>query len=203
MVGRVACPDGAALLLLLRGQEDDEVGRELRILRIFGDGELPAAERAGVLAVGAALGQGHDADLALDRLVGAVAGGPGIRPVAHEGGIARLEDAARLLLAIVEHAVRRDLADPGRGQRDRLGGLGIVDGDGALLVDDGAAAEANRPIRARRRSGPHRPCPGRHSPRTCRCPPCARRPGSLAAASVSSCQVAGGLTPYFSSRSVR
>ena len=38
-------------------------------LLVFGDRQLPAAERAGVLAVGAALRQGGDADLVLDRAV--------------------------------------------------------------------------------------------------------------------------------------
>ena len=44
---------------------------------------------------------------------------PGVGPVAHEDRVAGLEDAARLLLAVVEDAFRRDRADGGRGPVER------------------------------------------------------------------------------------
>jgi hypothetical protein len=55
----VGALDRAALLLVGAGQIFDQIGGDFGVLGIFGDGELPAAERAGVLAVRSALGKGY------------------------------------------------------------------------------------------------------------------------------------------------
>ena len=53
-------------------------------------------------------GSGATPILSLIGLSVGLAERPGIGPVAHEHGVARLEHAARLLLAVVQHAFRRD-----------------------------------------------------------------------------------------------
>ena len=89
---------------------------------------------------------GRDADLALDGAVATLRQRPGIGPVAHEGGVAGLEDAPGLFLRVVEDALGRDGADPAGSRLQGLGSLRVLDGDLALLVDDGAAAEGGHPF---------------------------------------------------------
>ena len=99
-----------------------------------------------MLAVGAGHGQLRDPDLARDRAVRRIAERPGVGPVAHEHGIAGLKHAAQLLLGVVEHALRRDVADPGRRQLERRRRLVVVDRDRAVLGHDLTAAEAVDPL---------------------------------------------------------
>src|SRR3546814_4476409 len=80
------------------------------MLGVARDGELLAAQCCRGPAVFPRR-QRRDADLAFHRAVPGVGERPGIRPVAHEDGAARLEGAARILLGVVEHAARRDGAD--------------------------------------------------------------------------------------------
>jgi len=62
--------------------------------RVSGDGKLLAAEGGRMSIVRSPSWQGSDADLAADRAVGRICERPGVGPIAHEHGIARLEDAA-------------------------------------------------------------------------------------------------------------
>ena len=132
--------------------------------------------------------------LSLIGLSGGLAQRPGIGPVAHEDGVAGLEDAARLLLAVVQHAFGRDRADPVvAAQVSAVGGLRVVDGDLAVGVDDRAAAEAVDPFErvagqaliglALEDEAPHPVVAGARAP----------WPAARWRSSVSSCQVCGRL----------
>src|SRR6267378_3608556 len=135
--GRVEADlDGRALLLLGAGQVLGQVDRRLGVLRVLVHRPVPAAQRAGVLAVRSAL----------RRAVRRLGERPRVRPVAHEHRVAGLERAARLLLRVVQHALGRDVLDPRGRELDRRHRLRVVDGDLALPVHDGAAAEAVHPL---------------------------------------------------------
>src|SRR6267378_1812494 len=145
--GRVEADlDGCALLLLGAGQVLGQVDRRLGVLRVLVHRPVPAAQRAGVLAVRSALRQGAHAHLPLRRAVRRLGERPRVRPVAHEHRVAGLEGAARLLLRVVQHALGRDALDPRARELDRRHRLRVVDGDLALSVDDGSAAEAVHPL---------------------------------------------------------
>src|SRR3546814_19245017 len=101
---------------------------------------------AGVLAVLSALRQGHDPDLVLDRAVRRIGERPRVRPVAHEGRVAGLENAARGFLVVVQHAFGRDLADPGRRKIAGFDRPGVVDHDLAVVGHERAAVEADAPF---------------------------------------------------------
>jgi len=136
----------APLLFLAPRQIHDEIDGELLVRRIGRDAEQLPAQHGVRGALRPAGRQGREADPVLDRTVRPLAQRPGIGPVAHEERVAGLEHAACLLLRIVQHAARADGADEPGGCRQRILGAGIVDGDPAGIVDDGAAAAGGDPF---------------------------------------------------------
>ena len=90
--------------------------------------------------------QGSNTDLAADRTIGRVGERPGVGPVAHEHGIAGLEDSARLFLGVCQNAFGRDLADPAGGQVERGNGLRVVDRHFTRFIDDRTATLGRQPF---------------------------------------------------------
>ena len=125
----VGALDRAPLLLLLRGQVADEVGRERR--GACCRSRRRAASRPACRCScrrGRPSGRAATPILSLIGLSRRLPERPGIGPVAHEDGVAGLEDAARLLLAVVRARPRARSCRPMvAAQVDRLGGLGVVD----------------------------------------------------------------------------
>ena len=98
--------------------------------------------------VRSALRQSGHSHLAFDHAVLTLRQGPGIRPVAHEYGIAGLKYATRLLFGIVQHTLGTDVLHPACRHRDRLDGLRIIDGYFALVIDYRATIVARDPFQS-------------------------------------------------------